>query len=308
MNIDNSIETHNLEIDNFKKSLDSLLSSLIALDSKSTDINTGLLSESSKKLTKRKKLLNIIKGVESMIPQFNLLQQHLEIDDKNNLQDQIISLKNKIREADDTIDDFENKLKVEQKHSTSIMNDNNILLKKNASYYSQITELEGLINSKNLEIAKLQEPSKNTDIILDIDLENNDESICNNTKMTSTYIMKMNDGNLKLIKQKNDKITELDLEISRLKEQLNMYKSVIPQLNEYKLRNNELENICISLEKNITVLSHEIKNNNLEHTDNLELIKVIDEFNLKKPLLKNTYTSLDSTVKPDKYRFCCGIL
>ena len=118
----------------------------------------------------------------------------------------------------------------------------------------------------------------------------------------------MNDGNLKLIKQKNDKITELDLEISRLKEQLNMYKSVIPQLNEYKLRNNELENICISLEKNITVLSHEIKNNNLEHTDNLELIKVIDEFNLKKPLLKNTYTSLDSTVKPDKYRFCCGIL
>ena len=266
------------------------------------------MSESSKKLTKRKKLLNIIKGVESMIPQFNLLQQHLEIDDKNNLQDQIISLKNKIREADDTIDDFENKLKVEQKHSASIMNDNNILLKKNASYYSQITELEGLINSKNLEIAKLQEPSKNTDIILDIDLENNDESICNNTKMTSTYIMKMNDGNLKLIKQKNDKITELDLEISRLKEQLNMYKSVIPQLNEYKLRNNELENICISLEKNITVLSHEIKNNNLEHTDNLELIKVIDEFNLKKPLLKNTYTSLDSTVKPDKYRFCCGIL
>jgi hypothetical protein len=251
-------------------------------------------------------MYNIIIIGEELIKQFDFIQKRmLDYHDKKsptnirNMEKKIEKLTKEIDENQNILNEIINKEKEKYIILTKENNENKV---KVDHCNKIIHELETLLNNQGCEIMKLHNEINNTN-------ENNileDNILINDIYNKSPeYLSKLNEGNIKVIKQKNEKIKKLQFELN------DMYKKI----NNQNENNNELKNKIQNLEENYTKHLSQLNNvkenevntiinkyneeinflnvhiHSLEHENyNLKLHKDINNDDIKKPLLERNET------------------
>ena len=161
-----------------------------------------------------------------------------------------------------------------------------------------VQELENLLGNQGLEIFKLHLEINNTK-----DIDNNEETILtdNISQKSPEYLTKLNEGNIKVIKQKNEKIKTLQFEISDMYIKLNTLTEINNEL-ENKIENciGNLSELNIMKEREVNDTIHKYNGeintlnsriHNLEHENyNLKLHKDVNNDDIKIPLLERQKT------------------
>ena len=232
------IENHNdymleIKLTHFKNELTLLVENLIQLDSETRTNNVGMPLSPIKSSKHRKILLNIITKGEELITEFNVLQEKFQdfensethINNKS-LKNQIEILKNTLKEADSKIYEIDNRILIDQDKINDIQKQNSNLLEKINKYKKTLNDYEVAIQSKNYELHKYKELIDNksneinvlntrlhTTITLQNNIEDNPDIVIpmnDNSRLSKDYMIKLNEGNTKVINQKNDKISVMN--------------------------------------------------------------------------------------------------
>jgi len=335
------IENHNdymleIKLNHFKNELVLLVDKLINLDSSIRTNNGGVPLSPINYSNQLENLLNIITNGEELIKEFNVIVEKFKDFENNethinnkNLKNQIDNLKKIIREADSKIQELNELCSSEQVKIITIQKENSNLLEKIDKYKNTINDFEEENQSKNYELNKCRElvDAKSNEInILNIKLDtsinsgNNTEdnnhdvviSINDTFKLSKDYIIKLNEGNIKLISQKNETIKILEDDITNCNQKITYYESRIT----------ELEKININLENTISNINSGKQNPSLEIPLSIEMelnskteditslkfkIKKLEE-ELKIQLKSDLHTPLLPTQNKSRKCLSCSIL
>ena len=301
------VKDYSLKVDteNFNDLLTSLYKNLIDLDSskvENSDINIGLPLSPVKKSVHRKELINSIQLTEDLLNKFKILQKNIinnELDTKpleeiKKYKERIKYLKDKIKEEDEKINELEKKCNEERERSVNAIKNYDITFRKNEVYQTQLNELETTISEKNKEIDMLKEQVNNkvhSEESIDSLEVLGEEQVQDGKpkKLTMSYLIKLNEGNLKIIQIKSDKIKKLEEE-----------------LFEISGKNKDLETLCAKLDKDITGITQDINNSKKKSMSFQEEINLLNTNTVKKSY-NNDYISLrdHSERKENQCKFCC---
>lgn len=176
-----------------------------------------------------------------------------------------------------------------------------------------VQELENLLGNQGLEIFKLHLEINNTK-----DIDHNEQTILtdNISQKSPEYLSKLNEGNIKVIKQKNEKIKTLQFEISDMYIKLNTLteinnelenkiKNCIGKLSELNImKENEVNDTICKYNGEINILNSRI--HNLEDENyNLKLHKDVNNNDVKIPLLERQDTIFyEHFTEKQKCNFC----
>jgi len=241
-------------------------------------------------------MYNIIIIGEELIKQFELIQKRiLEYHDNKspsnlkNMKKEISKLSKKIEENDSTINEL-NKLLTTEKEKYDILYKENIVKLKCSN--KTISDLENLLSNQGNEIMKLHVEINNTK---DSNIVDNVSTDIKSDK-SPLYLSKLNEGNIKVIKLKNDKIKTLQLEVNDMVKKVNILMET----------NINLQNNTQKLQENITELNNVINLNNINYDVEINIlnsrihilvdenynVKLHKDYNddIKKPLLERQET------------------
>ena len=273
-------------------------------------------------------MYNIIIIGEELIKQFDLIQKRiLEFHDKKsptnvrNMEKKIEKLTNDIQDNEILLDKLKNIIDKERENYNTLIEENNQNKIKVEGCNKTIQELETLLSNQGYEIMKLHNEINNTkdnNNIMEQSIFIDDIS-----RKSPEYLSKLNEGNIKVIQQKNEKIKNMQFELN------DMYRKI----NSLTEINSELHNKVIKLEENNTELNNLLhlnsvseqelqysfqryneeinilnnKINNLEDENyNLKLHKDINNDDIKIPLLERqeTLTFFEPSVEKQTCNFC----
>lgn len=270
-----------IKTNNFKIVLSKFIKSLIDIDEEN-DIES---------------LYNIIVIGEELIKQFDIIhQKFLSFQDKKsptkikNLESKIEIMKNNLIESDKTINELEIKYENEK-------NSNTQLEKEIHETKSKLEESKKVLGELEESLIKQKEEF--------VILHNKKQEENNNLSMS--YINKLSDANEKLLKQKNDKIKQLESDLDKnynsLDEHVNTNRELILRIDKLERENIDLntkintklneQTKTISLDEELTISKQKEEiislNNKIKELVNennlLKINKVTTDLN--KPLLKN---------------------
>ena len=306
----NSSEEYLFEVKttNFKIILNKLIETLENLDTDDENYENDMY--------------NIILIGEELIKQFDLIQNRiLEYHDKKsptnikNMEKNIEKLTKELEHSQITLNDLLSKER-EQYNILSKKNSENEIKLQNCN--KTIYELENLLSNQGYEIMKLHMEINNTK-----DRDNLEETIIieNMVKKSPEYLTKLNEGNIKVIQQKNEKIKSLQFELNDMYKKLNslnehntellnkiqtLEENYVKQLNNLEsTKENEINDIFIKHNEHITILNTKI--NVLENENyNLKLHKDINNDDIKIPLLDRheTLTFFEPASEKQTCNFC----
>jgi chromosome segregation ATPase len=283
------IENHNdymleIKLNHFKNELTLLVENLIQLDSETRTNNVGMPLSPIKSSKHRKILLNIITNGEELVKEFKVLQEKFEDFENNethinnkNLKKQIDNLKNLLKEADSKIYELDNQCKTENDIVSFVQKENSALIEKIDKYKKTLKDYEVSIQSKNYELNKYKElvdtksneinilnTRLHTTINLQNDVEDNPDIVIpinDSYRLSKDYMIKLNEGNVKLINQKNERIKILEDDINGLQQKIEYYESKIT----------ELEKCNITLENTISGMDNSKQNPSSEIPLSIEM-------------------------------------
>jgi hypothetical protein len=210
-------------------------------------------------------MYNVIMFGEELIKQFDLIQNKiLDYHDKRsasnikNMENKIKTLSKNILDHETMINDLNALLSKEKERYDTLNKDNNENKIKVEKSNKTITELETLLNNQGFEIMKLHTEinAKDNNSCEDITIIDN-----NLLKKSPEYLSKLNEGNIKVIQTKNEKIKSLQFELN----------DIYRKLNALIETNNELQNTNQKLQEHNTELNTLIETNNELQNNNQKL-------------------------------------
>ena len=273
-------------------------------------------------------MYNVIIIGEELIKQFDLIQKRiLEFHDKKsptnvrNMEKKIEKLTKDIQDNEILLDKLKNIIEKERENYNTLIEENNQNKIKVEGCNKTIQELETLLSNQGYEIMKLHNEINNTkdnNNIMEQSIFIDDIS-----RKSPEYLSKLNEGNIKVIQQKNEKIKTLQFELNDTYRKINTLTEINSELHN-KVRkleenNTEINNLLhlnsvseqelqYSFQKcneEINILNTKI--HNLEDENyNLKLHKDINNDDIKIPLLERqeTLTFFDSTAEKQTCNFC----
>lgn len=294
---DTLIDNHNdyildIKVDNFKNYLNTFVKELLKLETRQNESNSNLMLRKNATIT-FEEFKTISSTGEELVREFNNIENKIKSNEAKVHKDKINNLKKVIEEADTTISMLENSLNNEKKTVKEMSSDVD-------GYIKDVERLNELVNAKNIEILDLK-------AIIDTH---------QNVKISTEYVSKLNDGNQRLIAQKNEKIMVLEAELAHEQTKITDYESKIKELEESnihleqnigelskKYKELSKKNVSFADEMNITMNNDlltelKIKNRSLEE-DVLHLKCIVgNNDSLNNPLL-------DKEKSRDRCDMCC---
>ena len=180
-----------------------------------------------------------------------------------------------------------------------------------------INNLEMLLSNQGYELMKLHNDTKDINVLDEIIFEDDIP------KQSPEYLSKLNEGNVKIIKQKNEKIKTLELEISDMSTKINnltetnntlLNKTHKLEENNIELNNllsitivtkNKLEESFIKYNEDVNMLNNKLRSL-ADENYNLKLHKDINNDDIKIPLLERqkTLKFFEATEEKQTCNFC----
>jgi len=229
-------------------------------------------------------MYNIIIIGEELIKQFDLIQKRiLEFHDKKsptnvrNMEKKIEKLTNNIQDNEILLDKLKNIIEKERENYNILNEENNQNKIKVEGCNKTIQELETLLNNQGYEIMKLHIEINNTK---DVDVIEQTIFTDDFSKKSPEYLSKLNEGNIKVIKKKNEKIKTLQFELNDMYRKINTLTEI----------NNELLNKIQKLEENNTELNNLL---NLNSVSENEIQVSFQRYNEEINILNNRINSLE---------------
>lgn len=289
--------------DDFLSRISSLNEDLLSLDSKNESIGMPINS------TYLKILHSAIEKVEDLdytIKQVKVSKTDTSFgsESKRFLESKIAVLNNNLKDADDEIESLENSIHAEKEKADAFSKKYYNLLKDFEQSKNILDEMNSVLLVKNNEIDNLN-------------LRINSITSNYNNK-SEEYMNKLNEGNLKVIQCKNEKIKTLEIDITKfqsyMKDHTNKIKELEDAIRKLEEDKTYLNSIILEYKGSEPTQSIDYENQlgkeaALAFDENKRLKKelsLLKNINLNSPLLDNDrYTHFDE-IKSRK--FCCILM